>query len=194
MSLHKSLLIAVFLITGFLLCCDNIDSDIELSPFNQKVLFQYEHINHAWGYQHTGLLIDSSGNVYYRYKLPENWINCDSLDIISASDMDKNILGIDSIWLKIDKKELYSKFKLVDKASGGQLSQPVHSAEDAGISVYSGFIFNPMTDSYKKIVLKQVGDFRISNNTIEAEELYRWLELINIKIRKIEWQLDAGAN
>jgi hypothetical protein len=57
---------------------------------------------------------------------------------------------------------------------------------DAGISAYYVFVYDKDKRLYKRIVLKQSGDFRIDNQSEEAKDLYNWLEIIDKRIRKIE--------
>ena len=118
--------------------CENKNNDLNTNKINQKILFQHYYINFAWGYQHTGWLIDSSGCVYC-YNLPEKWNHCDSLGYLSVTEMDSNILEADSICYILDKKELTNKFKLIEKAAEGLISEPIHEAYDAGTAVFAGF-------------------------------------------------------
>ena len=100
--------------------------------------------------------------------------------------MDSNILETDSVCYKIDKNELNDKIGLISKASNGEISEPVHEMYDAGGTDYSGFIFDERAKIYKKVLLKQIGDFRIDNSSAESVELYEWLDFINYQIYNIE--------
>lgn len=168
----------------FLTNCNKDNDDIELLEIEQRIYFQYNYINHAWGYQHSGWLIDSSGNVYC-YNKPENWQHGDSSGFISASEMDSNILETDSICYRVDKEILSDKIELIYKASKGDISEPIHEMYDSGGAAYSTFIFDENSKTYKKILLKQTGDFRIDNSSPESVELYKWLDSVNDLIRKI---------
>ena len=59
------ILIALLIITG---CKKNVAINEK-----QRILFQVDYVNYAWGYQHTGFIIDNEGNVR-TYKNPQNWI------------------------------------------------------------------------------------------------------------------------
>jgi len=51
--------------------CEKDNDGTDISMTNQRIYFQYDYINFAWGYQHSGWLIDSSGNVHC-YNKPDN--------------------------------------------------------------------------------------------------------------------------
>lgn len=172
-------------IIGFLIIsltnCDPIPDDIETTTLKQRIYFQYEYVNYAWGYQHAGWLIDSSGNVLC-YDKPENWYSTDSLGFITSAEMDSNIFKTDSVCYTIDKTTLIDKTGPIKNVSKGVISDPIHEMYDAGIESYYGFTYNEETKKYKKVLLKQIGDFRIDNSASEAVELYEWLDTINTLI------------
>ncbi len=172
----------VSLLILFFTGCNGKAELYEVSETGQKVYFQYEYINHAWGYQHYGWLVDSSGNVHC-YDKPEDWILTDSLRQISGTDLNRNLLSADSVCYTLDEEVLESKIKLIEAASRGKISEPVHEMYDAGVGIYWAFIYNSKDDVYKKILLKQAGDFRIDNSSPEARTLYEWLESVNSSIR-----------
>jgi len=161
-------------------CSSDSGGMVELHK-NQKIYFQYEYVNYAWGYQHFGWMIDNKGNVLC-FRKPEKWISADSLGYVSAVDMDNNIEKIDSVCFKIDMRELNQKISLIQKASMGKISGPVSEMFDAGVTVFSAFIYDAESKIYRQVLLKQIGDARIDNNSAESVELYEWLQDINYKI------------
>lgn len=165
--------------------CEKNNNDINTSWNNQRIFFQYEYINFAWGRQHSGWLIDSSGYVYC-YDKPDNWYYEDSSGFINVTDMDSNILSTDSICFKIDKKVLYDKINLIHDASKGKISEPIHEKYDAGSVVYYGFIYYQDIKAYKKVLLKQIGDYRIENGSYASFVLYKWLDTVNNMILNLE--------
>jgi hypothetical protein len=178
-------LIAFFIFGFIIVILSSCEKDINTNQGNPNitnhVLFQYEYINYAWGYQHSGWLIDSSGNVYC-YNRPSLWNYCDSSGYISDTNMESNILHTDSICYKIEKKELAAKTMLIENASKGEVTKPIPVMADAGIAIFTGFTQNIQTKQYKRIVFKQIGDYYIKNKSVEALELYNWLDSLNKKI------------
>lgn len=161
-------------------CSSDNGGMVELHK-NQKIYFQYEYVNYAWGYQHFGWMIDDKGNVLC-FKKPENWVSADSLGYVNAVDMENNIMKIDSVCLKIDASELNKKISLIQKASEGKISEPVSEMFDAGVTIFSAFTYDPETKLYKRVLLKQIGDARIENSSEESVELYEWLQDISYEI------------
>ncbi|MBE0649492.1 MAG: hypothetical protein IH595_01505 [Bacteroidales bacterium] len=147
----------------------------------QKVYFQYNYINFAWGFQHSGWLIDSSGNVYC-YNKPEGWNYSDSTGIITHAQMDSNLSATSSVCYKIDKNVLKEKIKLLYVASKGKISEPSQEAYDAGAWEYSGYIYDSEKKIYKKVLLKQAGDIGINNSSPAAVQLSNWFDSINYSI------------
>jgi hypothetical protein len=76
------ILIAVLLISG---CKKNI-----VINDKQAILFQVDYINYAWGYQHTGFIIDNEGNIL-TYNNPQNWIFPDKDLSLSESQVRSNL-------------------------------------------------------------------------------------------------------
>lgn len=177
----KQILGLVMILTLFNSCGkNNIYPDPE--QIQQEVLFQFEFINHAWGYQHRGWLIDSSGNVYC-YDSPDNWTHCDNEGFISESAMSQNIQEANSVCLQIERHLLASRFALIEDASKGEISDPVNEMNDAGTSGFYGFVYYPEERIYQRILLKQIGDFRVENNSEEASILYNWLHQVEDEIK-----------
>jgi hypothetical protein len=173
--------LGITLVLFLLASCDKFNTGDE--KFEQNILFQSEHINYAWGYAHSGWIIDSTGNVHV-YRLPESWNNCDSLGFISDTAMNYNIAATDSICLHIDKKDLLDKVSLIKRAAKGSYSDPEQEMYDAGIVSYYGYIYNKETKKYQRILIRQWGDIKIVNESGSAELLYDWLKSVEQKIKK----------
>jgi hypothetical protein len=168
----------LFCVMAFLKC-EKVDK-IDFS--HQKILFQIEYINYAWGFAHQGLIIDSIGNVY-SYNLPKKWVLPDSSGFINTDSLTSNLLNCSLLTYKIDPKEISAKLLLMESASKGKLAKPVTEMADAGINSYYEFSYNTESKSYKRILLKQVGDIRIDNESPQAIELWKWLAEIDNQTR-----------
>jgi hypothetical protein len=166
---------ALFIFTILLLTgCDHVPSDNPRYAIRQKVLFQFEYVNYAWGYQHHGWLIDSSGELH-GYNHPNNWTFPDSSGTISAADMEQNLQNTDRVCYQLEADELKAMFSLLPVAAKGPISDPVPEMYDAGSAVYAGYIFDQSINRYKRILLQQTGDIRIDNQSQQAQALYEWL-------------------
>ena len=173
------LALVYFSLTG----CAKESSIDKTNILSQKIFFQYEYVNYAWGFQHQGWFIDSTGNVY-SYNLPENdaWKRGDENGVISASDLNENMSKANLTGYRINTGELASKVDLINKAKLGEITEPVWAAADAGAMIYSCYTYDSSTKSYKKILLKQLGDYRADNKSKSADYLYRWMESVKVHL------------
>ena len=78
----------------FLGSCDQKEVPV---PAEQEILFEAYYINHAWGKQHNGFLIDKDGNIK-TYKNPADW-NFPSADKEISVDQ----IDIDQIHVEVDQ-------------------------------------------------------------------------------------------
>lgn len=173
---HTNVILWSLLIFG-LLSCENKDiSKNEVFPnSNQLILFQVEHTNYAWGYTHSGILIDSAGNVGY-FNNPKNWHSMDTSGYISESEMNDNISKIDTFYINVDKNILLKNFNLVHYAAEGEITKPDMSGADMGETVYSAFSYDPVSKNYKHVLINQSGDWSIFNKSPEANQILNWLK------------------
>ena len=166
------------LILPLLISCDR---DVYVVRNGQKVLFQYERSDFAWGRYQVGWFIDSEGYVR-AYKYPEQWKYQDQTNHISKADMDANLLYADSVCFKIDAQMLSKKVALIQKASEGKLSDPIGRMADYGELTYSCFTFDTTTQKYQVVLLSETGDFDMENTSKEAKALFEWLKEVNDQV------------
>ncbi len=160
--------------TLLLLSCEEQEvNNINLNA-QQLILFQVEYINYAWGYSHSGFLIDSSGVVII-FKYPKNWHYPDTTGYISVADMEDNILQLDTITFTVDKNELLKNYSLLENISKGTLIKPPYHSYDAGTTDFSGYLFDLDKNQYKHVLIKRIGDCPLENDSPEAEEVFQWL-------------------
>ncbi len=143
-------------------------------PPGQIVYFAYEYINYAWGYQHTGWLIDSAGNIS-AYNLPDEW-QPGNKEGISYEDLKFNLSQTDSIVATIDPLVLHQKVQLIGEAKDGQITPLVHRASDAGTSVLYAYYYDVEKQLYQIVFLAQSGNFESHNTSPAAVELTEWLK------------------
>ena len=164
----KSILI-VAIFTLFLSGCEKIHD------YDNNTIFMVEYSNHAWGIQHSGTMIDSTGHVM-TFNLPNTWNRPDEMGFISLEDMQENLTQMEEISCTLTRND-FAKYssKLMD-AKNGTLSDPKNEMNDFGTVQYSGFLFDPDNNRYKRILIKQTGDWAIDNNSKEAKAIYEWLK------------------
>lgn len=175
----------IMVLSMFFSNCEEENNNNRYDMTNQKILFHYEYVNHAWGRQHQGWIIDSAGDVHC-YKSPKNWHNCDSIGLIDASLLESNLLQTDSVCFTIEKAELAQMISLIEEASRGEKLEPKQMRYDSGVQVYVAYMLNAVTNKYESVLLKQTGDYLIENKSQAAEELYNWLYSIKNEINKLK--------
>jgi hypothetical protein len=166
----------------FLTSCEK-ENYVHFPNAGQKVLFQVEYINHAWGFDHSGIVIDSSGNVGY-FKFPKNWHSPDTASWLSESEMNENLTQFDTVFSAVDKNTVLKYFSMLENVSEGQLSKPYNTMFDAGETTYSGYLYDSDKKIYKHVLIKCVGDWSIDNDSPQAEEVYDWLLKTQIDVMK----------
>jgi hypothetical protein len=172
-----SKLLGIALLMIVLSHCEKEDTSFDWSK--QRILFQYEYVNYAWGFQHQGWLIDSCGKVYC-YNIPHNWTFCDNDGFITDSPMNVNVSATDSICKQVDIAELRSMAALIGPASNGKISTPVHEMCDAGGVSSVAFVYDSQNKQYKRVLLRQWGDFSSQNQSDAGRILANWLENVNL--------------
>lgn len=170
----KNLIIIIIAATFFAGCKKE---SLDLVSPEQRVFFQAEYLNHAWGLQHNGWFIDSSG-IIYTYDKPESWNFPDSAGVISERAMEENLAMTNIAPESIDKALLLEKISLIHKAAEGKLSDPKNTMADFGIISFHAFTFNKEDRQYTRIILHQYGDWTRVNQSSSANSLYEWLKTI----------------
>jgi hypothetical protein len=151
--------------------CEELNYD---GPEDQPVYFEYNYINHAWGFQHHGWLIDGEG--YRRYfNLPDSFRVPDSTGYLSLEALEYNVGQADSIIDQVDGDELAKYMDYIPGAADGEIGKSQVIAADAGASVLSCYLYDPAKDAYRYVFLAQSGDWEQFNLSEEAGVLVDWL-------------------
>jgi hypothetical protein len=137
--------------------------------------YTMEYYNWAWGYSHSGWIIDKGGDVM-SFNLPDSWQNIDSTGHISEADLIENISNCDSKTNEISKSTLYKYNKLIDQAADGTISEPVNVGNDAGGTGLYCYQYNADLGLYKRVLLDVEGDWRYHNESSQAKTITKWLK------------------
>jgi len=156
--------------------CEDCEYD---PPEDQPVYFEYNYINHAWGYQHHGWLIDGDGYVRY-FESPDSFRTADSSGYMTPEDLEYNLGQTDSIVDQVDPEELQGYIDCISGAAKGEIGESINIAADAGASVLTCYMYDQVMDAYLKVFLAQSGDWEQFNLSAEAEKLVSWLRGFNV--------------
>jgi hypothetical protein len=173
-SIMQYIIVAAILVAG-VSCEDMLERNASLP--NQEYFFLFEYINYAWGYQHSGWLMDSSGNVRY-FVVPEKWMVPDTETAIEIPGIESYAEQADSVITVVDQSVLSDKVELIDAAARGTLTEPENVMADAGTGSYYALQYDPKEATYERILLKQKGDWEIDNLSEAADELYTWMKSV----------------
>ena len=157
------------LITLLLAGCEKVQD------YNNASVFMVEFSNHAWITQHSGIMIDSTGYVM-QFNLPSTWNWPDDQGFITQEQMQENLDQTEKIICAVTKNDFAKYSSKLLKAENGKISALKNKMNDFGTVQYSGFIFDPDNNRYKRILIKQFGDWERDNSSKEAQALYEWLK------------------
>ena len=167
----------LLLLTTILGSC--ITAPFEISFNKVDCYFQYEYINYAWGFNHSGFTVTPSGEMY-TFDKTTSWVFA-SDNQLSLSALQGNIKASarkDTL-IKSADMEYYQHLAL--SAMAGAMSDPVRQGADMGLAICKILVPDPATSptTYHEVILTQTGDTEIHNLAPEAGLIAAWL----IKIR-----------
>jgi hypothetical protein len=148
----------------------------EAEPIEESekvIFFQFEYINYAWGYNHTGFIIDQDGNIY-DYNQPEGW-NFPNDDQISLSDFQKNLDSSEVRLSSIDGEEFQRMLTLAPKVMGNNLTEMKNVMNDAGAELYNVYIANKNKTTLTRYLLQMRGDNYQKNTNPASDEITNFL-------------------
>ncbi|UCH63285.1 MAG: hypothetical protein JSU77_02190 [Fidelibacterota bacterium] len=149
----------------------------EEEEIEQEVLFEFQYINHAWGYQHSGSYIDGEGKVTsYQYTASDtHWAPADLNHPTEEELQDKYSHSPQEVKV-IDPDTLIAKYGLIEEAAAGTYSDSLSLGADMGAYAYICYVYQPDTDRYDAVVLRLWGDWCYENLSPAAGKLAQWLE------------------
>ena len=147
----------------------------------QVILFRFEYINYAWGFQHSGFILDNEGNVL-TYNNPENWNFEDNDFRISDSQVAENISKCVQTGKKISKEELHKYTNYINNIASSKVTALKNVAADAGSLKYICYQFSESTGTYKGSLIKMEGDFTCENLNFYSKKVVAWMRDINDSI------------
>ena len=154
---------------------------IQLNDFTieetRPLIFQYEYINYAWGYNHNGWIMESSGEVK-RFQKNAKWVFPDSLDYITETDMKKNILACDSVMANVTPATFSLYAQKAFACSNGTMTKPTNIMADAGEQIYCFYLYDASGKRYKRFILNMRGDWSQENLAPYSNEVVEWMKSI----------------
>ena len=140
----------------------------------QEFLFEYSHINHAWGFKMSGMYIDKNGNVYSYDHSHSPWKPSGDT-LLTENDLLEKYAHKKELLTSIDTSVLNKMYKLINSAGDGKILRSQKKCFDMGSGTYTAYLFDSKTGQYKQVLLYQFGDRPQKNVSDEAKVLYEWL-------------------
>lgn len=147
----------------------------------QAILFQFDYVNYAWGYQHHGFIIDNKGNIL-TYNNPEEWNFPDNNLVLNEIQVAENISKCIQTGKKISKEELQKYTNYIENIASSKVTALKNVAADAGSLEYVCYQFSESTGTYKGYLIKMEGDFTCENLNFYSKKVVAWMRDINDSI------------
>jgi hypothetical protein len=176
----KSSLKKILFIVSLILFLSGCKKNYTISD-KQTILFQFEYINYAWGYQHNGFIIDNEGNVM-TYRNPEDWNFPENDFTLSESQVVENINKCLQTGKIISKEELQKYTNYIKNIASSKITALKNVAADAGSSEFICYQFSESTGTYKGYLIKKEGDFTCENLNFYSKKVAAWMRDIGNSI------------
>lgn len=144
----------------------------------QEILFQFEYLNYAWGFQHRGFIIDNKGNIL-TYNNPEKWNFWDKDLNLTAKQVDENLNMCNHTGRTVSEAELQKYAAYIKNIASSEVSAPKNVGADMGSAEYICYDFSESSGTYKKHLIKMEGDFTCENLNFYSKKVVLWLKDIN---------------
>jgi len=140
----------------------------------QEYLFEYSHINFAWGFQMSGMYIDKHGSVY-KYNYSHSPWKPLSVRSLTEENLQEKYANKKELIPNIEKSVLNKMHKLISSAGDGEIVESEKKCFDSGSGIYTAYLFDAKTEKYEPVTLYQIGDRPKKNLSNDAKLLYEWL-------------------
>jgi hypothetical protein len=138
-----------------------------------------EYVNHAWGYQRRGVVLDAQGNIWtYNIKSSPNalvnpWQPKDMANM-SEDELKLRYLGA-TIAGKVSAEEIAQNFLFIAEAAKGTLTEGKSVGADMGSTMLYCLTYDAAKHTYGEVALDLKGDWEKTNPTDAAKTLTTWL-------------------
>jgi hypothetical protein len=138
-----------------------------------------EYVNHAWGYQRRGLVLDASGNIWkYDVKGGAGSAQWNPTDMTRLSEADLKLRYDGAIVVsgkKVPVPEVEKYFPLINDAAQATPTQPSPHGADMGQTLVYCYTYDATSRTYSQVMLDNKGDWDSTNPSQAAKNLTSWL-------------------
>lgn len=142
--------------------------------------FQYEYVNYAWGFNHSGFTITPAGEVF-SFDKTTPWVFAEN-NKISLSALKSNIGASVKRDTLISETEIEHYQQLAISAATGKLSNPISRGADMGEIICKIIVpdTSDLQGEYREVILTETGDFDQHNLSPEAPVIAAWIKQIGV--------------
>jgi len=176
----KTSTVSLISILFFILFATGCKKNYTISD-KQAILFQFDYINYAWGYDHNGFIIDNQGNIY-KYSNPENWNFPDTEFSLIENQVTENIGKCTRADKILPKGELQKYTGYIKNIASSKVTALKNVAADAGSYQYICYMYSESTGKYKGYLVKMEGDFTCENLNFYSKKVVLWMKEIKNSI------------
>ena len=139
-----------------------------------------EYVNHAWGYQRRGLIIDGSGKVLRHDvradgKPPaQRWMPADAAHL-TEQDLAARYEGARATDRTVPPTEISAHLPLIAEAAATKPGEGQTTAADMGSWTTYCLLRDARTATYAEVLLDERGDLTRSNPSPAARQLSAWV-------------------
>jgi hypothetical protein len=144
-----------------------------------KFVFEYCHSNAASGYTLSGFYIDAEGSIWTYNHSGDPWSPSRADSLFYEFDLKEKYRDANKAGT-VDKAVLSAMISLIEPASQTELKQR-KAGNDIGSLSYMAYLYDPVGDTYKEVILSSKGDPIIENTSNAAKTLIQWLESVLVQ-------------
>ena len=181
--LSRTLLAAVSVVT--LSACEGVGATPPTptpttpAPSQQTWLCGREYVNHAWGDQRRGMVLDMSGNIWkYAIQGGAGSTQWNPTDMTRLSEADLKMRYESAMVVsgkKVPLPEVEKYFPLINDAAQAKPTQPSPHGADMGQTLVYCYTYDAGTRTYSQVMLDNKGDWDSTNPSQAAKNLKSWL-------------------
>jgi len=149
-------------------------------PTGQEILFEVSYENYAWGAQLNGIYITKDGSVF-QY----DYFAGDAGSTMPVASQHATEQELRERWgtvtgpiAQLPVNEVEQHFSVLESVARGVLTT-TFACDDAGELSYQGYLYDPASARYTRVVAGIEGDLVAKNFAPEAEGLVAWLASIH---------------
>jgi hypothetical protein len=147
----------------------------------QTMLFQFDYVNYAAGYQHHGFIIDNEGNVL-TYNNPEKWNFPDRELRISADQVAENLAMCTHSGIKIPKEDLLKYSGHIKNIAATKITAMKNEADNAGSTEYICYQISENSGMYKGSIIRAEGDYTCENLNFFSKKVADWMKHLSTRL------------